>query len=180
MRAFLVHVRPVVEYNSIIWSPATVRDIDSLESVQRRFTKRLPGLKNINYYDRLERLNVATLELRHLRADLLWCYKVDFGLAHVNVNEFLEFSSCDNTRGHKYRLFKHQTTACVRSIFFCERAVNVWNFLPDNVCFDSFYWFRCSIMRINLSSHLRYCARLSWFSFSFIYFMRVINIVKVN
>ena len=41
MRAFLVYVRPIVEYNSIIWSPATVRDIDSLESVQRRFTKRL-------------------------------------------------------------------------------------------------------------------------------------------
>jgi len=61
MRAFLVYVRPVVEYNSIIWSPATVRDIDSLESVQRRFTKRLPGLKNLNYYDRLERLNVPTL-----------------------------------------------------------------------------------------------------------------------
>ena len=35
-------------------------------------------------------------------------------------------------------------------------------------------------MRITLSSHLRYCARLSLFSFSFIYFMRVINIVKVN
>ena len=30
MRAFLVYIRPIVEYNSIIWSPATVRDIDSL------------------------------------------------------------------------------------------------------------------------------------------------------
>ena len=39
MRAFLVYVRPSVEYNSIIWSPATILDIDSLESVQRRFTK---------------------------------------------------------------------------------------------------------------------------------------------
>ena len=47
MRAFLVYVQPIVEYNSIIWSPATIRDIDSLESVQRRFTKRLPGLKNL-------------------------------------------------------------------------------------------------------------------------------------
>ena len=56
-----VHFRPLVEYNSIIWSPATIRDIDSLESVQRRFTKRLPGLKNLNCYDRLERLNVPTL-----------------------------------------------------------------------------------------------------------------------
>ena len=42
------------------------------------------------------------------------------------------------------------------------------------------YIFYQLIMCINLSSHLRNCARLSWFSFSFIYFMRVINIVKVN
>ena len=28
-----------------------------------------------------------------------------------------------------------------------------------------FYRFRCSIMRINLSSHLRYCARPNWFNF---------------
>ena len=61
--------RPLVEYNSIIWSSATIRDIDSLESVQRRFSKRLSGLKNLNYYDRLERLNVPTLELHRLRAD---------------------------------------------------------------------------------------------------------------
>ena len=37
---------------------------------------------------------------------------------------------------------------CVRSNFFCERVVNVWNSLPDDVSFDSFYRFRCSIMRI--------------------------------
>jgi len=49
MRAFLVYVSPIVEYNSII----SICDIDSLESVQRRFTKRLPGLKN----DRLNRLD---------------------------------------------------------------------------------------------------------------------------
>ena len=39
--------------------------------------------------------------------------------------------------------------------------------------------FRSSIMRINLSIHLRYRGRLSWFSFSFMYFTRAINTVKV-
>ena len=43
-RAFLVYVRPIVEHNSVIWSPYTARDIDAVESVQRRFTKRLPTL----------------------------------------------------------------------------------------------------------------------------------------
>jgi len=45
-RAFLVYVRPIVEHNSVIWSPYTTRDIDAVESVQRRFTKRLPTLSN--------------------------------------------------------------------------------------------------------------------------------------
>jgi len=52
--AFLVQF---VEYNSIIWSPSTARDIDAVESVQRRFTKRLPTLKNLSYRERLKCLN---------------------------------------------------------------------------------------------------------------------------
>jgi len=47
MRAFLVYVRHIVEYNTIIWSPSAAHDIDAVESVQRRFTKRLPGLKHL-------------------------------------------------------------------------------------------------------------------------------------
>ena len=49
MRAFMVYVRPIVEYNSIIWSPSTAHDIDAVESVQLRFTKRLPTLNTIQY-----------------------------------------------------------------------------------------------------------------------------------
>jgi len=45
VRAFVVYVLPMVEYNSVIWSPSTVRDIELIERVQRRFTKRLPGFK---------------------------------------------------------------------------------------------------------------------------------------
>ena len=45
MRAFITYVRPIVEYNSVVWSPSSAHDIDAVERVQRRFTKRLPGLK---------------------------------------------------------------------------------------------------------------------------------------
>ena len=81
MRAFMVYVRPIVEYNSIIWSPSTARrarDTDAVESVQRRFTKRLPTLKNLSYRKRLKCLNIFSLELRRLHADLFWCYKIVF------------------------------------------------------------------------------------------------------
>jgi len=63
MRAFSVYVRPIVEYNSIIWSSSTTRDIDAVESVERRFTKRLPTLKNLSYR---ERLKCFSLQLRQI------------------------------------------------------------------------------------------------------------------
>ena len=43
LKAFKVYVRPLVEYASPIWSPRLTGDIDMIERVQRRFTKRLSG-----------------------------------------------------------------------------------------------------------------------------------------
>jgi len=51
VRACLVYVRPLVEYNSVVWSPYmyTIHDIEAIERVQRRFTKNLPGLRKLTY-----------------------------------------------------------------------------------------------------------------------------------
>jgi len=46
LHAFLVYVRPLVEYNFVIWSPCTIKDILAIENMQRRFTKRPHGLKS--------------------------------------------------------------------------------------------------------------------------------------
>ena len=54
LRAFLVYVRPILEHNSILWSPHYKQDIEAIECVQRRFTKRLPGLHSCTYSERLK------------------------------------------------------------------------------------------------------------------------------
>ena len=48
VRAFMVYVRPILEYNSVVWSPSLIRDIDQIEKVQRRFTKRLFGMRHFD------------------------------------------------------------------------------------------------------------------------------------
>ena len=53
MRAFLVYVRPMLEFNSVVWSPRLKCDVNKIERVQRRFTKRLQGLKFCSYAERL-------------------------------------------------------------------------------------------------------------------------------
>jgi len=53
LRVYLVYVRPLVENNFVIWSPCLKQDIEAVERVQRRFTKRLPGLGKLSYAERL-------------------------------------------------------------------------------------------------------------------------------
>ena len=70
--------RPVLDYGSVIWNPESsdVGIIDLLEIVQRNFTCRLPGIENEEYEDRLRILNLETLELRRLKNDLLYAFKI--------------------------------------------------------------------------------------------------------
>ena len=94
----------MLEYCTVVWSPSLVRDIDILEKVQRRFTKRLPGLQNLTYHQRLASLNLESLELRRLRSDLIFAYKLVFGLQNVNVSDFFEVRTNTRSRGHPYKL----------------------------------------------------------------------------
>ena len=80
IRAFKTYVRPILEYASCVWSPTYSTAIKIIETVQRKLTKRLPGYSHLNYTNRLERLNMESLELRRLHSDLILTYKINFGL----------------------------------------------------------------------------------------------------
>jgi len=88
VRAFTVYVRPLLEYNCEIWSPHLKQDINAIEQVQRRFTKRLQGFRDLPYTKRLRLLNLQLLEVRRLHFDLILCYKIVFGLMSINVADF--------------------------------------------------------------------------------------------
>ena len=76
MRACMVYVRPILEYASCVRSPYQSGQIKRVESVQRRFTKRLLHRTCTDYKTRLLRLGVDSLELRRLRQDLIYTYKI--------------------------------------------------------------------------------------------------------
>ena len=66
VRAFVTYVQPILECNTVIWSPCTARDIDSIECVQRRFTKSLCGYSHFSNSKRLSCLKLKSLEYRRL------------------------------------------------------------------------------------------------------------------
>ena len=121
VKAFITYVRPLLEYNSPIWSPASIRDILRIEGVQRKFTKRIPGMSELTYYSRLKMLNLESLELRRIRADLILVYKIVFGLLCVTSDPFFIPRAQSQLRGHPYTLSKQRCFSSVMRTFLAVR-----------------------------------------------------------
>jgi len=83
--------------------------IEAVESVQRRFTKRLPGLNGLSYPERLKHVNLDSLELRRLYTDLYYCYKMLFGLVDADFFEWTPHHSLEAI-----------TLNCTRKDVLCE------------------------------------------------------------
>lgn len=123
VKAFKVYVRPILEYASTVWSPHLVQDIESIESVQRRFTKRLPGQWNVPYTERLKAVGLERLDVRRLQQDLIMTYKILFGLTCLDRSQFFNLSPHTSTRGHDYKLFMPNVASDTRKYFFQFQSI---------------------------------------------------------
>jgi len=106
LKAYCTFVRPILEYASVVWSPYNKCDINKIEAVQRYFTKRLGGLGHMSYCLRLSVLELDSLHLRRIKADLLLCYKMINNLVDVDVATFFTLSDCRLTRSNGVKLQK--------------------------------------------------------------------------
>ena len=87
-------------------------------NVQHRFTKRIRGLSNVGYKDRLEILSLESVQLRRLHQDLIYSYKIIFGLIDIGCSRFFTVTPNETTRGHAYKLFVHHSRVDIRMHFF--------------------------------------------------------------
>ena len=72
--------------------------------MQRAYTKRLSGLQNLFYKERLTKLKMQSLAHRRFLSDLVVCYNIIHGLSALQFNDFFKFSNTSRTRGHNLRL----------------------------------------------------------------------------
>jgi len=71
------------------------------------------------------------------------------------IEDCFSFNPSSHTRGRAYKLYKARCAKGTRQNFFVCRVINVWNSLPNTVCFNSQASFKRSLKGINFSEFLK-------------------------
>ena len=125
-------VRPHLEYGNVAWGPFFKEDAKLVEKVQKRATKVIPQLKEMDYDERLRTLKLPSLQHRRRRGDMIFAYKVMTNQIKLDSSEL--FTRANRTmRGHQLKLQKKKSTKSTSTNAFSNRIVNDWNILPSNV-----------------------------------------------
>ena len=83
LKTYITYIRPLLDYNTVIWSPYLKNDIAMIESVQKHYTKKICfrcNVPNTSYSHHLHMLNIKSLEYRRLEFDLFLTYKIIHGI----------------------------------------------------------------------------------------------------
>jgi len=68
----------------------------------------IPEMKDKPYLQRLQQLNLWTLEDRRIKADLNEVFEMIHGYSNVKVETFFEFDNNSRTRDHTWKLKKNR------------------------------------------------------------------------
>ena len=135
-------VRPILEYCCALWSPTKIGEIALLESIQRTATSKITSISHLNYWQRLQNLNLMSLQRRRDRYVLIYMFKILNGLVPNDVGIYFY----ENPRlGFKARVPPvpaDRSRLTLLDSSFAVRGSSLWNLLPKNIntqeSFDDF------------------------------------------
>ena len=138
MKLYKTYIRPKLEYNTPIWNPYLLKNINTIESVQRRFTKivcRRCSIVFNSYQNRLEKLKILSLQDRRIRNDLLLMFKILRGLSDISFSSYFKIQTSPySLRGGETKIVpleSYSSPAWINSFF--NRAPKYFNKLPPEI-----------------------------------------------
>ena len=104
-------------------APSQIYLINTIESVQKQFTKRFPGLKNLTYEERLKLLGLQSLEHRRLIFDLVLCYNIIHGHSAIPLDQMFSLNKNTTLRGHPLKITQPLPKNNTVKSFFAYRVI---------------------------------------------------------
>jgi ribonuclease P/MRP protein subunit RPP40 len=131
------YVRPHLEFVVQAWSPWLQQDKEVLERVQKRAVKMVSGLQGTSYQEKLEELDLNTLEERRHQADMLQMYKIITGKDSVMREQWFKMAADAMVRTRQaaglLNVIKPRARLGVRINFFSVRTADDWNVVPEKI-----------------------------------------------
>ena len=130
-------IRPHLEYAVQAWCPYTVKDIETLEKVQRRFVRQITSLKG-TYEEKLSKIGLTTLKARRERGDCIEIFKMLRGLTCVDHKIWFKTLSrsegpCTRLQADPWALEIQPARLNLRQNSFAIRGPKLWNSLPIEI-----------------------------------------------
>ena len=134
MLLYKSYVRSHLEYCGPLWSPHLKCDIIQIEAVQRSFTAKISGFRALNYWERLRRLSLYSLQRRRERYTIILTWKIYNDILPNSVNiVFRESSrhgtSCTRPLGDS----KYSSINTLRFNSFASTASALYNVVPPHI-----------------------------------------------
>ena len=131
-------VRPYIEYANTTWSLTKMKAIIAIENVQRRATKYLPLLKHMTHEERLNKLNLPTLQYRRLKIQtytiLTGCMIELWDPIHAppfhkssKMRPYSEVVSTDSRKQIEAKFYHHP---CSQLVEITSRSRSSWSTYP--------------------------------------------------
>lgn len=154
---FNMYVRPILEFSCQVWSPHLKCDVAQIERVQRSYTRRIPGLSDLNYAERLRACNILSLEHRRLYLDLVLLYNIVHGHSDLTLHSIGLTPVCNTKlRNYGYHIYTSFIPSSSLSLYcFSHRTSKLWNNLPRSFYSLSLNAFKCNILKLDLPSLAR-------------------------
>ena len=128
-------IRPIMEYCCQVWSPHLTKDIVYLEKIQRSFTCRISGLNDLNYWERLEVLQMLSLQRRREKLILIFVWKIKNNVFPNTVHFDFKLQKRSNKMKAVLRPLPRVTGKLLTTYenSFIINAAKIWNCLPAHL-----------------------------------------------
>lgn len=131
-------ILPRIDYCSQLYSPFLQQEWNKLESIQRRFTSHIEGMKDSDYWSRLQTLRLYSIQRRCERYSIIYTWKILNKLA-PNLRSNPITTHISERRGLYCHVPKINRTKCpaaintIREGSLAVRGPRLYNSLPRDI-----------------------------------------------
>ena len=121
-------IRPHFEYASSAWLPHQANHLTTLESVQRWFSRQIPGIGDMNYEERGAVCGLEPVASRIRRGIIVETFKISRGLSGVRQDILTPLTHSHETRGIEAGNYRHlKPRKDIRKFSFAAAAPVLWD-----------------------------------------------------